>query len=505
MDTINISRFVLTRALVRGGSVAGLALVLSACNNIDLTEYAIVPSDDANTSSMSTSADLVAGSCSGSATLGISRTTQKPTAIDEFTASTASIDAFSQRLPESVRQSNVVDAVLKKTKRSSARAIHHHYKLLSASYSAPGGGSDDDSSYIEQNYPEPSVLSTRDFRDFHSQIAEHMLRHTKAKSNRLQATMSSAEANADAAFWTDFKSYYSQYFDGTFVDYFGSKYAQPSISTTISDTDLGSMISVFFEFLFDEAAKTPLWVVGDGRIGTIANTSTVTVAGDVATSSGWKKGLIVFNILEPTDNAATFAPAGTIPTTPSATKIGNLSYSGSTGKTTVTLDPALKELPTNMQIHLVVSSDGKYYPAKTANAPSRLTTLKNNPPALRYINLKTPNAGCGMTVPKAEAINFMAQTFSTAGSTAAGTIVGTVGGLGVSFGLFGKVSVGDNKAVTAAVQAAIAQIVKRLTVEATYRVLMEVPAREGTSSYEMTSYFSSANNGTPSHYSWLPW
>jgi len=73
----------------------------------------------------------------------------------------------------------------------------------------------------------------------------------------------------------------------------------------------------------------------------------------------------------------------------------------------------------------------------------------------------------------------------------------------ISFGAFGKVSIGDNKAVTSVVQSVIGQIVKRLTVEGTYRVLTEVPVSTSASQYELTGYFMSPNQQTPQHYTWV--
>ena len=110
-----------------------------------------------------------------------------------------------------------------------------------------------------------------------------------------------------------------------------------------------------------------------------------------------------------------------------------------------------------------------------------------------------------MTQKKAETIMFLSQAFSSAASNVVGGAVGTIGGFGWSLGVFGKISIGDNKAITALVQTLAAELVKRLTVEATYPILDSVSATSTTTKYQMTQLFISPNYGvTPTHNSLLP-
>jgi hypothetical protein len=104
-----------------------------------------------------------------------------------------------------------------------------------------------------------------------------------------------------------------------------------------------------------------------------------------------------------------------------------------------------------------------------------------------------------MNISKAKTINMLSQMFASGASNAAGTLVGTIGGLGVSLGMFGKLSIGDNKAVTTIIQAAVSQIVRRATVELSYEVLTAIPLKP-TSTYRTTGFFVSPNKNTPSDY-----
>jgi hypothetical protein len=301
----------------------------------------------------------------------------------------------------------------------------------------------------------------------------------------------------DDAFWQHLKTYYSAYAAGNFVDYFGAKYAKPDISTTVSDADLAYAVGVFFELVFDEAFRTPIWLAIDNTHPGIISTdkSSVTLSDDM-TKFGWKKGMsITDNLPSDSNEPGAFGNNTTIKGikwTPSPTASGS-------GTTLVTLSTAARVSgPVNLS---VADSSKTYYPGGSSNAPTSTTVFTQRPP--RAISLIENAPGCGMNIRKAQVVNMLSQSFSSGASNAAGTIVGTFGGLGISFGAFGKVSIGDNKAVTSVVQSVIGQIVKRLTVEGTYRVLTEVPVSTSASQYELTGYFMSPNQQTPQHYTWV--
>jgi hypothetical protein len=155
--------------------------------------------------------------------------------------------------------------------------------------------------------------------------------------------------------------------------------------------------------------------------------------------------------------------------------------------------------------HLTVAeAKPTYYPAASTTEPSTLTLTGRT--ATPMASLDPKNVGCGMTILKAKAINTLAQDFGSAASNSAGAAVGTIGGVGFSLGIFGKVSIGDNKAVTSLVESATSELVKRLTVETTYPVLESVafnpPAHDST--YHLTSLFVTPNPKTPLHHPLLP-
>src|SRR5262249_17703970 len=106
-------------------------------------------------------------------------------------------------------------------------------------------------------------------------------------------------------------------------------------------------------------------------------------------------------------------------------------------------------------------TDPVYYPGGGTDAPTVLVVFGRKP---EPISLNEKYLGCGMTILKAKAVNVLATDFSVAGSNAAGSAVGTIGGFGADLGVFGKISVGDNKAVTSVVQVTVSELIKRLTV-----------------------------------------
>jgi hypothetical protein len=84
-------------------------------------------------------------------------------------------------------------------------------------------------------------------------------------------------------------------------------------------------------------------------------------------------------------------------------------------------------------------------------------------------------SGCGIDEAKAQAIEYLGQTAALKASMVGGISGGSFGGFGVSFGAFGKVSVGDNQTVQVVIKTVLAKVAERVAADAAYRLLYKVP------------------------------
>jgi hypothetical protein len=82
--------------------------------------------------------------------------------------------------------------------------------------------------------------------------------------------------------------------------------------------------------------------------------------------------------------------------------------------------------------------------------------------------------GCGMNVPKANTVNYLALAFTKAAEAESNLTIKSVGGIEVGLGILGKVSIGDNSTLTNLVQALVSEIVGRLTVALAVPVLSAI-------------------------------
>jgi hypothetical protein len=108
--------------------------------------------------------------------------------------------------------------------------------------------------------------------------------------------------------------------------------------------------------------------------------------------------------------------------------------------------------------------DNLYYPGASEKRP---TAVKYQPADI----IESGPSGCGINVYKAKTIAYLANTFATAASTDTGLTIKSFGGLEVGLGVLGKFSVGDNNTLSVLMQAVVAEIVSRLTVQLTYPIL----------------------------------
>jgi hypothetical protein len=399
---------------------------------------------------------------------------------------TAPYEGLKGSIPTSLRGTAVIESVFRSAKLSAGQAVQEAFEaqnLAALQARAPGAQAAYEAmtTYLNAG-PKSGSISIRDFRTFADEFSEQLQRRTKPRTG-----------GTDETFWELVQAYYSTYAEGKFVDYFGTQYAKPTLSLTVTDAELANAVGVLLEFTFDAAAQTPVWVPQDERHSGDTTSGSKKLdqlkignQPDDVSKIGWQVGMKI------TDSGGAI---------PSGTTISAIDPTG----LSLTLSNAATKNASATQL-TVTEAKVTYYPGASSNEPSVLALMPGRKPK-PMVSLDSKDVSCGMTILKAKAINTLAQDFGSAASNAAGAAVGTVGGVGFSVGVFGKLSIGDNKAVTSLVESVTAELVKRLTVEATYPVLESAAfrVRADQSVYHLTSPFVTPNrNGTPHHYAWLP-
>jgi hypothetical protein len=483
----------LTRCLA-----AGMVLsLLAACATVDVKEMALQSAGVAGNSDIDKAATATCPKSrySLASLLGVHAAAGGPE-LDAAAAAAAQTvmqdattpyDDLRGHLPVTLRGTAVIETVIRSAKLSAGHAVQEAFEAQNlAVLQTPSAQAIDGkmAAYLRDKLPQPDSVSTKDFRTFADEFSEQLLRRTKPKSS-----------GTDESFWELVQAYYSAYAEGKFTDYFGTTYQKPTLSLTVTDAELANVVGVFLELAFDAAANTPVWVptdaqhagdttTGSKKVDQIKNFTLNGNPPEDVSGKGWQVGMKISD------------SGGAIPSGATITAIDTTGLS-------VTLSNAATKNATGTHL-TVVEAKPTYYPGGNSNEPSELAL--NGRTAMAMVSLDSKDVGCGMTILKAKAINTLAQGFGSAASNAAGAAVGTIGGVGVSVGLFGKVSIGDNKAVTSLVESATAELVKRLTVETTYPVLgsLAFKAPPHDSAYHLTSPFVTPNPSTPRRYSWLP-
>lgn len=70
---------------------------------------------------------------------------------------------------------------------------------------------------------------------------------------------------AKAVLAQSFVTYFSAYYEGKFVDRFGSTLPKPVLSQTVASTEIAGTTAVLFELILDSALHTPVWKDKDGN------------------------------------------------------------------------------------------------------------------------------------------------------------------------------------------------------------------------------------------------
>lgn len=106
----------------------------------------------------------------------------------------------------------------------------------------------------------PRDLYASDFTSFVTTVRQVLLEASASNGSNNVATA----GPAPATFAQAFVFYYQAYFNGTYVDRFGSSLAKPTTLQTISDNEISGTVQVLLELLMDYYVQTPVWYSGKG-------------------------------------------------------------------------------------------------------------------------------------------------------------------------------------------------------------------------------------------------
>lgn len=253
---------------------------------------------------------------------------------------------------------------------------------------------------------------------------------------------------------------------------------------------------MLLEFLFDEAARTPVWYDDAGSEALLATSSSTLVISIDDDGLPTKDDTITINATAGGKQYKTsykVAVTDLLLSDLLANIVKEANGDANFGNIKVAVDPKNENTLDFTGVTSVSGSSAPnggtitYYPGSNTNRPS-LLAVQPNPSKLL---VKIDAGGCGMTRLKAQVMNALAQGFASGASSATGTAVGTLGGIDIGLLVLGKINIGDNKALTSAIEAIVSEIVARLTIEATYPVLIRLDP-PGASHNSLTATFVTA-------------
>jgi hypothetical protein len=128
------------------------------------------------------------------------------------------------------------------------------------------------------------------------------------------------------------------------------------------------------------------------------------------------------------------------------------------------------------------SASTKYYPGAGINpGPGAKKPTARLAQLVRYEYIK--DQGCGVTTKNAYLLAVLANAASDRAAALSGLIAETPGGFGVSLGIFGKLSIGDNQTLATIVKAAASKLASRLAYATAYWALSTLAETDDASKY----------------------
>jgi len=101
--------------------------------------------------------------------------------------------------------------------------------------------------------PQAGSISVSDLRKFAKNVLmEEMKPSVSAPSSRVASTPS------------QFVQYFQAYYDNKYIDRYGNSISKPTLTLTVSDTEISAAVSVLVDYIIDSIDTTPVW-------GTTAN------------------------------------------------------------------------------------------------------------------------------------------------------------------------------------------------------------------------------------------
>lgn len=286
-------------------------------------------------------------------------------------------------------------------------------------------------------------ISVSDLKSFASNVHDILRKANTPSTGSL--------SRADASLFPDALAYYLRaLFQGQYVDRFGNKLAAPTIVSTISDSDITSVLDVLLDAIGDYLWRSPVWV------DNADNPTKFYPAALVSGANSEDNGL-------PRLATSSTTPAGAAGASGSQARAPG----ASTGASTPSLEPtalAFNRDPTVQKDH----------PEVIDNAHGTVTwaDLRWTP----IVALEPPgtDTGCGLDERKLEVVEYVSQLAGQEASAVTGFSLGSFGGWGFSLGPYLKFSIGDNQTLQAIARALLSKAAERLIAEAAYRAAFYV-------------------------------
>ncbi|MFL9866145.1 hypothetical protein PQR67_18360 [Paraburkholderia fungorum] len=291
--------------------------------------------------------------------------------------------------------------------------------------------------------------------------------------------------------------YESYYYNGNFVDRFGTKLQKPTLSLTVSDQEMSGALTAFLEAIADELfSTTPVWVGTTysfkNNKATPVDAATMAAGLQDAIASSAPAGITIGSV-SGTSFTLTSTKAGTgfigaavlgqegenetiVDTVTTKNDDGSSGNKKAAQVDTITLGlPGTGLTPFKHEDTVFETVSGNtYYPGGTANEPSFAVYAASNHVAGGGQALLVPY-GCGMTRLKADALGYLSGKAATWAAGESGLILGSAGGANIGLPIvLGKLSIGDNKTLQTLVQTILSVAARRAVFEAAIPVLWKI-------------------------------
>jgi hypothetical protein len=116
-----------------------------------------------------------------------------------------------------------------------------------------------------------------------------------------------------------------------------------------------------------------------------------------------------------------------------------------------------------------VDSNTVFYPGGSKSQPTAYTVNKSI-----YLKIPTPSGDpypCGITTTNVWVLRDVANGASEQAAAVGGLVANTPGGIGISLGVFGKISIGDNQTLSVLVKTAASRVALRAALASSYATL----------------------------------